>query len=77
MATQISAKELAGRFDTDGRTVRKFLRSITPKDDQPGKGSRWVIEAKQVRSLAKQFKEWEAAKATETDEDEVELTETD
>lgn len=66
MAT-ITVNELAVTLETDPRTTRKFLRSITPKDQQPGKGSRWSIEKKSVRSLTSQFKKWtaenEAAKA--------------
>jgi hypothetical protein len=66
MAT-ITVTELAATLETDPRTTRKFLRSITAKADQPGKGSRWSIEKKSVRSLTSQFKKWtadnEAAKA--------------
>lgn len=57
----LSATELATELDTDSRTVRKFLRSVTPKDQHPGKGSRWGIEKKQVRSLRTQFAKWNAA----------------
>lgn len=70
MAT-ISAKELGNELGTDGRTVRKFLRSITPKDEQPGKGSRWAIERKAVRSLRTKFQAWNAAQVKEGDDDEV------
>jgi hypothetical protein len=60
MAT-LNPTELADRLGTDARTARKFLRSITPKDAQPGKGSRWAIEAKQVTSLKSQFSKFTAA----------------
>jgi hypothetical protein len=72
MAT-ISAKELAVKLDTDPRTVRKFLRSHM--EETPGKGARYAIEAKQVRSLASAFKKWDAARqVAETDEtEEVEV----
>lgn len=77
-ATTLNIADLATRLDTDPRTARKFLRSITPADAQPGKGSRWSIEAKQVRSLQAQFKKFTAAaeKATpqnEGDAPEVEV----
>ena len=62
MAT-ITPTELAAKLDTDPRTTRKFLRSITPKEDQPGKGSRWAIEKRDVRSLQAKFKKFEAAEA--------------
>lgn len=81
MAT-ITVTELALELDTDARTARKFLRSITPKDEQPGKGSRWSIEKREVRSMKSKFakyakaladaklaKELEAQEVTETDEE--------
>lgn len=61
MAT-ITPKELATELDTDARTVRKFLRATLP-DAAPGKGSRWAIERKQVRSLKAKFAAWVAANA--------------
>lgn len=71
MAT-INVTELATELDTDARTTRKFLRSVTPKEDQPGKGSRWVIEKKSVRSLKSQYAKYiaqlEAKKADAGDE---------
>jgi hypothetical protein len=77
MAT-ITVKDLAETLDTDARTTRKFLRSVTPKD-APGKGGRWEIERKSVASYKKQFAKFaqaaaeRAAKATEPEaaEDEV------
>jgi len=59
--TTLNISELSISLDTDPRTARKFLRTVTPADAQPGKGSRWVIEAKQVRSLKAQFKKFTAA----------------
>ena len=56
--TILTATELAAELDTTGREVRKFLRSITPKEDQPGKGSRWGIEKKNLRSLKSQHAKW-------------------
>lgn len=60
MAT-INIADLATELNTDARTTRKFLRSITPKDAQPGKGSRWSIEKRDVRSLRSQFTKFTAA----------------
>jgi hypothetical protein len=62
MATMTPA-EFAAEVNSDGRTVRKFLRSITPKDEQPGKGSRWALPAgkREVNKLSKQFREWSEA----------------
>lgn len=62
--TTLNVTELALKLDTDPRTARKFLRSITPITDQPGKGSRWSIEAKQVQSLKSKFTKFTAAQAT-------------
>lgn len=63
MAT-MTVTELAEVLGTDGRTTRKFLRSITPKESQPGKGSRWEIEKKSVRSLKSQYAKYAAEVAT-------------
>jgi hypothetical protein len=62
MATMTPA-ELATELSTDARTARKFLRSITPRDAQPGKGSRWAIEKKSLRSLRTKFVAFEKAQA--------------
>lgn len=74
MAT-ITVADLAADLNTDARTTRKFLRSITPKDAQPGKGSRWAIEKREVRSLRSKFSKFQeaeearrAAKATKVEE---------
>jgi len=60
-ATILTPAELATELGTDARTARKFLRSITPKEDQPGKGSRWAIEKKAVRSMRTKFAAFEKA----------------
>jgi hypothetical protein len=58
MATILTVADLSDKLSTDPRTARKFLRSITPRDEQPGKGARWGIEARRVASLRKQFTKW-------------------
>lgn len=78
MAT-LTPKELAVRFDSDARTIRKFLRS---EDIRVGKGHRHAIEAKQVKSLQKRFDAWIEAKGSKDADDaieevEVEATDTD
>lgn len=67
MSTVMTPTEFAVTVDSDGRTVRKFLRSITPRDDQPGKGSRWELAAgkRDLTKLQKQFREWSAKQADE------------
>lgn len=61
--SNMTPAEFATTVDSDGRTVRKFLRSITPKDEQPGKGSRWTLPGtkREVTKLQKQFAEWKTA----------------
>lgn len=76
MATR-TVKEVAVEFETDGRTLRKFLRSTDGLNTRVGKGNRWSIEAKDVRKLRKGFDAWMAAKAekaaeTETEDEESE-----
>ena len=72
MAT-INIAELATELDTDARTARKFLRSVTPADEQPGKGGRWMIEKREVRSLKSKFAKFTADSQapTATNDDEV------
>lgn len=67
MSNTITPAQFAETVDSDGRTVRKFLRSITPKDEQPGKGSRWALPAgkRELTKLSKQFSEWSAKQAEE------------
>lgn len=61
--TTITPTEFAVTVDSTGREVRKFLRSITPRDEQPGKGSRWALPGNksQVTKLQKQFATWKKA----------------
>lgn len=63
----------ASELNTDTRTARKFLRSVTPKEDQPGKGSRWDLpEGKRdLNKLRKQFTDWKASQE-KPEADEVE-----
>lgn len=60
MTNTISTVEFAAELDTDTRTARKFLRSITPKEDQPGKGARWAITGTKtnLNKMRKQFSAW-------------------
>ena len=85
--------EFAASVNSDGKTVRKFLRSITPREDQPGKGGRWALPdgKRELTKLRKQFAEWHKAElearaerarqaaeaAAETVEEETEVDETE
>lgn len=59
MAT-ISVTEFASTLDTTPREARKFLRTVESLD-APGKGGRWAIEKRAVRSLTKQFEAFKAS----------------
>lgn len=61
MAT-ITPKEFAQKVQSDPRTVRKFFRSLDTVES-PGKGGRYAIEAKQVKSLTTKFNAWNQARA--------------
>lgn len=58
--TNITTNELAVELGATPRETRKFLRSITPKEEQPGKGSRWAIPGgkRELTRLQKQYTEW-------------------
>ena len=73
MAT-INIQDLSTVLEANPRTVRKFLRSVTPVENQPGKGGRWQIEKKDLRSLKKKFETY-IEEHTRTSNDE-EITET-
>ena len=58
-ATIMTTAEVALDLDTTPRTLRKFLRSSASPIDSVGKGSRYSIEKKQIRSLRSRFAKWE------------------
>ncbi len=62
-ATLLTITDLAARLESDPRTTRKFLRSITPADEQPGKGSRWAVPATKVQSLKAKYRKFQEAAA--------------
>ena len=57
----MTVPELATLLSTDGKTTRRFLRSITPKDGQPGKGGRWIIDEDQLDNLRDKYNSYRAA----------------
>lgn len=69
MTKTLSVKEVADMLDTDGRTLRKFLRKEirdnggTIGEDSPGKGGRYAIEAKAVAGIRKRFATWTVKEA--------------
>lgn len=54
---------LAADFDTDPRTLRKFLRSDASGIDAVGKGARYSLPStkREVSALRKKFTAWTAA----------------
>lgn len=66
MAT-ITVKEFAAKVESDGRTVRKFLRSDAGKAMRVGKGQRWAIESREVKALTKKFNAWNAVRNENTE----------
>lgn len=54
----MTPKEIAIEFDTDAKTIRKFLRSLT--DDRAGKGGRWEIDADDLDELRTRFADFTA-----------------
>lgn len=85
---QFSTTEVAEKFGTTPRTLRKFLRAdakaADAADTLPGKGSRYAIEGKQLKALQSRFGKWQKAElearaaraaqaAAEAETDEVEV----
>jgi hypothetical protein len=60
MAT-LSPKDLAEAWDSDPKTVRRFLRSLA--SDRPGKGGRWIIEAEDLKALQESWNDWNSSRA--------------
>lgn len=59
----ISSAELAEVIHTDKKRLRKFLREITPREEQPGRGNRWVLPGgkRNINRLQKQYEQWSQA----------------
>ena len=64
-ATELTTKDFAAKIGTDPKTLRKFLRDSTPREEQPGKGGRWVLPGSKT-ALAKarrDFAKWQKEQA--------------
>jgi hypothetical protein len=68
---QFTTTQVAEKFDTTPRTLRKFLRSDArarnAADSLPGKGSRYGIEGKDLAQLKKRFTAWVEAQAAKVE----------
>lgn len=64
---QFTTAEVALKFGTTPRTLRKFLRADArgagKGDTLPGKGSRYAIDGKALKALQGRFNKWTAAEA--------------
>lgn len=64
---QFTTAQVAEKFDTNAKTLRKFLRADARDRNQgdslPGKGSRYAIEGKDLKALKTRFTKWQAAEA--------------
>ena len=64
---QYTTAQVAAKFETNTRTLRKFLRADAAAnestDSLPGKGARYAIEGKDLAALKKRFKAWSVADA--------------
>ena len=64
---QFTTAEVAAKFDTTPRTLRKFLRADARNRDAadtlPGKGSRYMLEGKDLAPMKKRFATWTKAEA--------------
>lgn len=64
---QFTTAEVAEKFGTTPRTLRKFLRADAKAKDAadtlPGKGSRYSLEGKDLAPMKKRFSKWTAAEA--------------
>lgn len=58
----LTASQLALHLNTDAKTCRRFLRSLT--DDRAGKGGRWIIDANDLDALTERFAAFTARRTT-------------
>lgn len=54
----MTTQELADQLGTSPRRLRKFLRSEGSPVERVGKGHRYALEARKVKSLQKSFQRW-------------------
>lgn len=66
---QFTTAEVAEKFETTPRTLRKFLRADAKAngnaDTLPGKGARYAIEGKALQGMKKRFAAWQVEQAEE------------
>ena len=64
-ATELTTRAFADAIGTDPKTLRRYLRASTPRDEQPGKGGRWVLPGSKsaIAKHRKAFAAWQADEA--------------
>jgi len=60
---QLTTADIATELNTTTRTLRKFLRADAKERGiaTPGKGSRYMIEKKELRGMRTRFTKWNDA----------------
>lgn len=63
--TDMTTRAFADAIGTDPKTLRKYLRDSTPRDEQPGKGGRWVLPGTKsaINAHRKSFAKWQKDQA--------------
>ncbi len=61
----MTTKDFAASIGTDPKTLRKYLRDSTPRDQHPGKGSRWVLPGSksEIAKHRRAFAKWQKDQA--------------
>lgn len=59
----LSPKMLAIAFNTDAKTIRRFLRNLLDSGNHPGKGNRWAIDPNALELLKSEFDAFTARRA--------------
>jgi predicted transcriptional regulator len=66
---QFTTAQVAEKFETTPRNLRKFLRADARANDRadslPGKGSRYTLEGKELAGMKKRFTTWQVEQAKE------------
>jgi hypothetical protein len=63
--TDMTTRDFATAIGTDPKTLRKFLRDSTPRDEHPGKGGRWTLKGdkRTLTTARKSFAKWQKDQA--------------
>jgi hypothetical protein len=62
-----SINEIAEKIEVPARTIRKVLRANIEKENQPGRGARWMIRESQIKKLTEMCNAFNARAAVVPD----------